>query len=113
LFRGLQDRLPDGHELANGDPGEFSKKLIETLEPMLFRAAGAEGDTPSLSNLPADGSLIVKHRSDDTGVRKLEYYGRRSFIHDFSRPAVRAIIHNPHIDQSFQLLRSARSRVQF
>ena len=56
------------------------------FKQMLLEAAKAEGSGPQfLENLPRDGSMITRVRADpDSGQRRTEFFGRRSFIHDFS-----------------------------
>ena len=50
----------------------------------------AEGSAPSFENLPRDGSMITRVRTDpDSGQKRTEYFGRRSFIHDFSMQPLR------------------------
>ena len=61
--------------------------MFDNFEAMLLEAAKAEGQRPSVDNLPNDGSLVARHRTDSaTGERMTEFYGRRSFIADMGRP---------------------------
>ena len=59
---------------------------------MLLDAAVAEGDKPSFANLPKDGSMVTRVRVDpDSGHRRTEYFGRRSFIADLSMEPKRVV----------------------
>jgi hypothetical protein len=57
---------------------------------MVIDAAKKEGERPSYANLPRDGSMISRQWVDEgTGERSINWYGRRSFIHDPSRQSQR------------------------
>ncbi len=90
LFEHLRRRLPSGHELAAvraDDLSSASAQARANFEQMLLQAATAEGATPSVDNLPRDGSMISRVRVDaDTGERRTEWYGRESFIKQLGRP---------------------------
>jgi hypothetical protein len=61
--------------------------VFDNFEAELIKAATAEGASPSFENLPDDGSLVARHRTDSaTGERVTEFFGRRSFIADMGRP---------------------------
>jgi hypothetical protein len=96
LFRIGQSILPPEHELVDGlDPDLLDTSTIKAFEPQLLAALADEAEVPSESNLPKDGSMIVRHRMDDsTGQRVTRYYGRRSFIHDFCGPVQRIVSFN-------------------
>jgi hypothetical protein len=116
LFRIGQSMLPSGHDWAKGDPDDIGPSAIAAMEEQLLQALREQAERPTGDNVPqtVDDPRAKREVFDDSLGRKVTVYkARRSFIHDFTRPAVRAIIHNPHIDQSFQLLRSARRQVQF
>jgi hypothetical protein len=82
-----RDELED---LPNGAFSNFERDLLERL--------AAEGDP---ENTPADGSLIARHRVDDaTGMRMTEYFGRESFVKDFTRPGRRLFSFNTHKGRS-------------
>ena len=53
---------------------------------MLLDAAKAEGERPSLDNLPPSGELVARHRTDDMNAKVTEWYGRDSFIKSMGRP---------------------------
>jgi hypothetical protein len=88
LFRRLQKRLPDHHELVGvGDPADLPDKALDIFEEQLLREAAAEGASPSEANLPSDGTMIARHRTDsDTGEKSLNWYGTESFIKSLGRP---------------------------
>jgi hypothetical protein len=98
LFRGLQDRLPIGHKLADMDPGEMDTPLIEAFEPQLLKEVGDEGENPTGSNLPRDVFDPRARRDvfDDSLGRKVTVYkARESFIKSLGRPGrkLAAILH--------------------
>jgi hypothetical protein len=87
LFRRLLKRLPDDHSLQGIDPSELPATALNNLEEQLIRDAAAEGANPSEANLPPDGSMISRARVDaDTGSKTTEFFGKRSFIADLTRP---------------------------
>lgn len=84
---------------------------MDRFEAMLLEAAQAEGLTPSVDNLPSDGTLVARNRVDDaTNERSVSWYGRRSFITDLSRggrrvlrvidPKTRSVLFGPAFDQA-------------
>jgi hypothetical protein len=95
LFGRLQRKLPDGHELADlraDDIGNLSPTAFAHFEGRLLEEALREGQTPSFENLPADGSLVARHRVDSvTGEKSTMFYGRRSFIADMNRSGQRVV----------------------
>ena len=86
LYEHLRHRLPSTHELSALRADDIpAGPAVRNFEQMLIDAAVAEGSAPSFENLPRDGSMISRTRTDpDSGQKRTEYYGRRSFIHDFS-----------------------------
>jgi hypothetical protein len=89
LFNRLARRLPSGHDLASIRADDLGSQpvVFDNFERMLLDAAQVEGASPSSENLPDDGSLVARNRTDEaTGERSVNFYGRRSFIHDFTRP---------------------------
>jgi hypothetical protein len=89
LFRGLQDKLPDGHDLIKVNADELDSDIIDQFEQMLFEAVQRESETPSGSNLPDDVyDARAKHERTDaaTGLRKIEFAAKESFIKSLSRP---------------------------
>jgi hypothetical protein len=89
LFNRLARKLPPDHDLAQLRADDLGSQPIvfDNFENELIKAATAEGASPSFENLPSDGSLVARHRTDDMGQRVTEFYGRRSFIADMGRPA--------------------------
>jgi hypothetical protein len=88
LFNVLARKLPPEHDLAQLRADDLGSQPIvfDNFETELIKAATAEGASPSFENLPDDGSLVARHRTDDMGQRVTEFYGRRSFIADMGRP---------------------------
>jgi hypothetical protein len=86
LFDSLQRKLPLTHDLAMIRSDELvSGPARRNFEAMLLEAAKSEGEAPSPENLPRDGSMVTRVRVDpDSGQRRTEFFGRRSFIHDLS-----------------------------
>jgi len=63
---------------------------------MVIDAARQEGENPSFDDLPPDGSLVERHRVDDTGQRRVEFFGRESFIKGLGREAQKIVrVMNP------------------
>jgi hypothetical protein len=93
LFSRLQRKLPDSHDLVDIRADDLpSGQTYLNFEQMMIDATKAEGEHPSFDNLPPDGSLIPRVRTDeDTGAKATHYFGRRSFIADLSRPGRRVL----------------------
>jgi hypothetical protein len=93
LFRGLMDKLPLGHELEGLDPNDLDTHAIGVFEPQLIEAAGREGLEPTGDNVPEtlDDPRAKRERVDSLGTKFIEWRAKRSFIHDFSRPALRVL----------------------
>ena len=71
---------------ASGSDDISSQPIVfGNFEAMLLQAATAEGERPSIDNLPSDGSLVSRVRTDDMGEKSINWYGRSSFIADMSR----------------------------
>ena len=88
LFNRLARKLPSGHDLADVRADDVCGQPIvfDNFEALIIEAAKREGAKPSIDNLPPDGTLVARHRSDDTGTRFTEFFGRSSFIKDMTRP---------------------------
>jgi hypothetical protein len=71
LFNRLARRLPSSHELASvrGDDLTFSETAFNHFEREMLKAAKAEGERPSMANLPDDGSLVSRTRTDEMGEK--------------------------------------------
>jgi hypothetical protein len=93
LFDGLARKLPSGHDLAGIRADDLpSGPARVNFEQMLLQAAVAEGAAPSPENLPRDGSMVTRVRVDpDTGLKKTEFFGTRSFIHDLSMTPLKVL----------------------
>jgi hypothetical protein len=79
----LARKLPPDHDLAQLRADDLGSQPIvfDNFETELIKAATAEGASPSFENLPDDGSLVARHRTDSaTGERMTEFFGRESFI---------------------------------
>ena len=89
LYNRLARRLSPDHKLAaiRADDLGNQPQVFDNFEEMLLDAAKAEGERPSQENLPTDGTIIARTRTDsDTGSKVTEFFGRESFIKDFTRP---------------------------
>jgi hypothetical protein len=98
LFNRLARKLAADHELASVRADDVSSQPIvfDNFERMLLDAAKAEGERPSIENLPDDGTLISRTRVDDMGEKSINWYGRESFIKQMGREGRRlAAIRNP------------------
>jgi hypothetical protein len=87
LFNRLARKLPSGHDLADVRADDVSGQPIvfDNFEQLIIEAAKREGAKPSFENLPSDGEMVARHRSDDTGTRFTEFFGRSSFIKSMGR----------------------------
>jgi hypothetical protein len=99
LFNRLARKLPPDHDLAQLRADDLGSQPIvfDNFEIELIKAATAEGASPSFENLPDDGSLVARHRTDSaTGERMTEFFGRESFIKSMGREGRRVLhIKNP------------------
>lgn len=89
LFNRLGRKLSPDHELASirADDLGNQPQVFDNFEEMIIAAAKAEGERPSQENLPPNGEIIARHRTDsDTGSKVTEFFGRESFIKDLTRP---------------------------
>ena len=87
LYNRLARRLPPDHKLASvrADDLGSQPQVFDNFEAMLLDAAKAEGERPSQENLPTDGTIVARTRTDsDTGSKVTEFFGRESFIKDFN-----------------------------
>jgi hypothetical protein len=95
LFNRLARKLPPDHDLAQLRADDLGSQPIvfDNFETELIKAATAEGASPSFENLPDDGSLVARHRTDSaTGERMTEFFGRESFIKSMGRDG-RKLLH--------------------
>jgi hypothetical protein len=92
-----QSMLPTGHALTRLDPEEIDGTAIQPLEAQLLEALDRESEEPTGDNLPEGEPREVSKMDSATGLRKTEFFGKRSFIHDFARPGRRVarIVHVP------------------
>jgi hypothetical protein len=89
LFNRLTRRLSPDHDLAGVRADDLGGQpiVLDRFEEMIIAAAKAEGERPSIDNLPTDGAMVARTRTDaDTGGKVTEWFGRRSFIADMTRP---------------------------
>jgi hypothetical protein len=92
LFNRLARKLSPDHDLAQIRADDLGSQPIvfDNFETELIKAAIAEGQRPSASNLPDDGSMVMRTRTDaNTGTKFNEFYGTESFIRGFTRPGRR------------------------
>jgi hypothetical protein len=90
----LQDKLPDGHDLVRVNADELDSDIIDQFEQMLFEAAQRESEEPSGSNLPetVDDPRARHERMDAaTGMRKIEFAAKESFIKGLNRRGRRVL----------------------
>jgi hypothetical protein len=88
LFNRLARRLASDHELSSIRADDLGSQpvVFDNFEAMLLQAARAEGSRPSIENLPSDGSMVMRTRTDDMNQRMTEWFGRESFIKSLGRP---------------------------
>ena len=94
LFNRLARKLAPDHDLASVRADDLGghPTVIDRFEEMIIAAAKAEGERPSVENLPTDGAMISRARVDsDTGGKITEFFGKESFIKDFTRPGRRVV----------------------
>jgi hypothetical protein len=93
LFDRLARRLPETNEWATVRADNLPSGIaFDNVEKLVLESAVSEGLRPSFDNLPPDGSEISRVRVDpNTNERSTNFYSRRSFIHDFSRPGQRVL----------------------
>jgi hypothetical protein len=91
-MRGLQDKLPSDHPWADVDPSDLDTAAVKAIEPQVLAAAEQEAEQPSYDNLPRDDSMIARTRTDPmTNARVTNWYGRKSFIADMTRPGRKVV----------------------
>jgi hypothetical protein len=98
LFSRLQRKLPDSHDLVDIRADDLpSGQAYLNFEQMIIDAAKAEGEHPSFDNLPRDGTFVSRTRADDTNGKRVDFYGRESFVKQFSREGRRVLrlVHPP------------------
>ena len=93
LFNRLARKLPEGHEWASTRADDLPLGgVMDNIEKMVLEAAKAEGERPSQENLPTDGAMVARTRTDaDTGGKVTEWFGKESFIKDFTRPGRKVV----------------------
>jgi hypothetical protein len=94
LFNRLARRLSPDHDLSSVRADDLGGQpiVLDRFEEMTIAAAKAEGERPSIDNLPTDGAMVARTRADaDTGSRVTEWFGKRSFIADMGRPGRRVL----------------------
>ena len=86
LFNRLVRRLPEGHEWSRTRADDLpSGPALDNIEALIIEAAKAEGARPSVENLPPNGEIISRVRTDDAGAKFNEFFGRESFIKSMGR----------------------------
>jgi hypothetical protein len=88
LFNRLARKLAPDHELSNirADDVSSSPTVFNHFENEMIKAAALEGEQPSEANLPDDGGLVMRTRTDDMGEKSINWYGKQSFIRGMGRP---------------------------
>jgi hypothetical protein len=101
LYEHLRRKLPSGHDLATTRADDIPSSAARNFENMMLGAAMREALKPSAENLPRDGSLVRRERTDDMGTRTVEWLGRESFIKSMGRPGGRVVkFFNPRTGQT-------------
>jgi hypothetical protein len=97
LFAIGQSMLPTGHALTDFDPNDIDGTAIIPLEGQLLQALDRESEEPTGDNLPEGAPREVTKIDSATGLKKTEFFGKRSFIADLGRPGRRVarIVHVP------------------
>ena len=88
LFNRLARKLSPDHRLAQirSDDLGGQAAVFDHFENEMLEAAKAEGERPSQENLPTDGTIVARTRTDsDTGSKVTEFFGRESFIKSMGR----------------------------
>ena len=75
--------------------GMHDDVLFGVWEPNVLKAAQTQAERPHTSTLPPAGQFVSRVAVDDTGRRKVEYFGRESFVKGFSTPGRRVKIQDP------------------
>jgi hypothetical protein len=95
LFRLGQSYLPSDHELVQiGDPRDLDGSAIIPFEKQLLAALREQAESPTGDNLPESPNDPKAKREvfdDSLGRKVTTYKARKSFIHDFVRPALRVV----------------------
>ena len=86
MFEALRNKLPSTNEWSGVRADDIPASARSQIEGFVIRAAMAEGLRPSQENLPSDGSLLRRERTDDMGTRNIEWLGRESFLKQMGRP---------------------------
>jgi hypothetical protein len=94
MFELLRNKLPTSNEWSGVRADDVPASARNQIEAFVIKAAMAEGLRPSPENLPPNGELIRRERTDEHGARSVEWLGRESFIKSLSRPGsyVRRIV---------------------
>jgi hypothetical protein len=75
-------------DLAGIKLSQLSDSLLDRMKPHFLDAVRLQGAAPHVSTLPPEG-FVARYETDDTGVRQTKFFGRESFIRDFTRPGFR------------------------
>jgi hypothetical protein len=86
LYETLRRRLPSSNEWADVRADSVPASARDQIESMVINAAKAEGERPSVVNLPPD-RMVQRNRVDEnSGAKTVEWFGRESFIKGLSQP---------------------------
>jgi hypothetical protein len=90
LYEHLRRKLPPGNELSDVRSDDIpAGQAFVNFENMIIEAAKAEGERPSVENLPDDGMVMRTRVDANTGTKYNEFFGKRSYIADMGRPGRR------------------------
>ena len=73
-------------DLARAPVGEMTRSVREMFEPQFFEAGMRQAEHPHVSTLPPEGFVERVRVDENTGVKERLFFGRNSFIKDFSEP---------------------------
>lgn len=96
MLQDMINKLPPSSRFTSIKADDLDTPTTKLFEPEILGAAQAEGEQPSYENLPRDDSMVGRdHIDPETGSRRIEWFGRESFIKQLSQPGRRAIFSDP------------------
>jgi hypothetical protein len=84
LARLAQRQLPDDHKLRGIKLKTLDDDVFVPFEPQIFAAAKEAGTRPD--SAAPDEMRMVEKINPANGQKTIEFYGQRSFVHDFKAP---------------------------
>jgi hypothetical protein len=93
LLRLAQRQLPDDHQLRHLKIKNMDDDVFTPFEPQIYAASKEAGTKPDSA---APGELRMVEKIDpQNGQKTIEFYGQRSFVHDFKAPVVTCVASVP------------------